>query len=479
MKASMFRLSLIRPNDTTLRSSLPHSIITSVAAAEHAYSYLAPSGLSEDGSLSLATSGGRSANPHFFSGAIARPRQVAQALLVVSEIARTRFYTPPNMVAAAILAADPVVTSNVDRLRFESFSVCRGVYARLDLEPEGLAGAFAEWGTTNVDFNPPMRAALAGVRDEDGMLVNVGHDEVSVTTLQGSAFEKKVPLPDSWLKGFAEVQLASAAMLPYHELSAIEARRFLQSLPRSKGRGAAWATPAGHGLRISSRPDPRAVCVASPERLRLLERLLPFTWALRVFGPTASGVRGAEASGWELALDDARVTFVVSPELFRGFSGEGNVLGDLAGADDAEVEDVAESLHGEPSIDPEAIADATGVRVGGVQAALSVLGAAGRVGFDLGRGTYFHRELPFERAALEGMHPRLAGARDLVAASAVALDSGDSATVRSGDVAYLVRFTNAGATCTCPWFAKHRGARGPCKHVLAAEQVRSGRPVTT
>ena len=191
------------------------------------------------------------------------------------------------------------------------------------------------------------------------------------------------------------------------------------------------------------------------------------------------GVRGAEASGWELALDDARVTFVVSPELFRGFSGEGNVLGDLAGADDAEVEDVAESLHGEPSIDPEAIADATGVRVGGVQAALSVLGAAGRVGFDLGRGTYFHRELPFERAALEGMHPRLAGARDLVAASAVALDSGDSATVRSGGVAYLVRFTNAGATCTCPWFAKHRGARGPCKHVLAAEQVRSGRPVTT
>ncbi|MBM3676533.1 MAG: SWIM zinc finger family protein [Actinobacteria bacterium] len=447
-----------------------------MTVAEHAYAYLAPSALGDDGALNLATSGGRSRNPHFFTGALARPRQAAQALLVVSEIARTRFFTPPNMVVAAILAADPVVTSNVDRLRFESFSACRGVYARLDLEPGALAGAFSEWGTTNVDFNPPMRAALAGVRDADGMLVNVGHDEVSVTTLQGSALEKKVPLPDSWLKGFAEVQLASARMLAYHELSGVEARRFLQSLPRGKGRGAAWATPAGQGLRIASRPDPRAVCVASPERLRLLERLLPFARSLRVYGPPASGARSAEASAWELTLEDARVTFVVSPELFRGFSGEGNVLGDLAGADDASVGAVAQSLHGEPAIEPEAVAKVTGLAVGAVQSALAVLGAAGRVGFDLGRSAYFHRELPFDRAVLEGMHPRLLGALQLVGEGAVALDTdGRSATVRSGDVAYLVRLGDAGPTCTCPWFAKHRGARGPCKHVLAFEQVLSAR----
>lgn len=31
--------------------------------------------------------------------------------------------------------------------------------------------------------------------------------------------------------------------------------------------------------------------------------------------------------------------------------------------------------------------------------------------------------------------------------------------------------------CTCPWFAKHQGSRGPCKHVLAARLV-SG-PVAT
>jgi hypothetical protein len=38
------------------------------------------------------------------------------------------------------------------------------------------------------------------------MLMHVGHDQVQVTTLEGSAVERKVPLPERWLKGFAEVQ---------------------------------------------------------------------------------------------------------------------------------------------------------------------------------------------------------------------------------------------------------------------------------
>jgi hypothetical protein len=59
--------------------------------------------------------------------------------------------------------ADPVVTSNGDRLRFESFSGCCGVHARLDLLPEALAEPPLTCGSTNVDFNELMRAALGGV----------------------------------------------------------------------------------------------------------------------------------------------------------------------------------------------------------------------------------------------------------------------------------------------------------------------------
>jgi SWIM zinc finger len=430
-----------------------------VAGVEQVYAYLAPSAVSPSGEVTLATSGGREPHPHFFSGFLGAPRQTAQALLVVAEVARTRYHEPPQMIAARILAADPVVTSNVDRLRFESFSACAGVYARLDLEPELLRGGATTWGTTNVDFNSPMRAALAGIHNADAMLMNVGHDEVAVTTLGGTAVEKKVPLPERWLKGFAEVHVAASRMVLRHELTAVEARRFLQSLPRGKSRGLAWATPAGKTLRLASRPDDASVCLAGPERLRLLEKLIPFAKAMRIYGPLPEGgARGAEPSAWELVLDGARVVFAVSPELFRGFSGEGGVLVDLAAADEEVVERFVDELHGQPEIE---------VTTASERVALGALGAAGRVGYDLAKNAYFHRELPYDRAVLEKMHPRLLGAQKLVEEGAVRLD-GDSAHVRSGEVEYLVR----GERCTCPWFARHRGERGPCKHVLAVQQVR-------
>jgi SWIM zinc finger len=430
-----------------------------VAGVEQVYAYLAPSAVSPNGEVTLATSGGREPHPHFFSGFLGNPRQTAQALLVVAEVARMRYYEPPQMVAARILAADPVVTSNVDRLRFESFSACAGVYARLDLEPELLGGAANGWGTTNVDFNPSMRAALAGIRDADAMLMNVGHDEVAVTTLGGTAVEKKVPLPERWVKGFAEVQVAASSMVLRQELTAIEARRFLRSLPRGKSRGLAWATPVGRALRLAARADNASVCLAGPERLRLLEKLIPFATALRIYGPLPDdGARGAEASAWELVLEDARVVFAVSPELFRGFSGEGGVLVDLAAADEEVVERLADDLHGQPEIE---------VTTAVERVALGALGAAGRVGYDLAKNTFFHRELPYDRGVLEKMHPRLLGAQRLVEEGAVRLDR-DAAYVRSGDVEYLVR----GERCTCPWFARHRAERGPCKHVLAVRNVR-------
>jgi SWIM zinc finger len=447
-----------------------------MASAEQTYSYLGPSNVAlGDGrsEVTLATSGGREAHPYFFTGFLARPKMTAQSLLVVAEIARSRYYEPPQMIAARIAAADPVVTSNLDRLRFESFSACAGVYSRLDLEPGVLGGRPQTWGTTNVDFNPPMRAALALVRDADAMLMNVGHDEVVVTTLEGSAVEKKVPLPERWIKGFAEVQVASSTMLLRHELSAIEARRFLQSLPRTKSRSVAWATPAGKTLRLSSRPEDASVCIAGPERLRLLEKLLPFAKSLRAYGPPPERDRTAEPSAWELVLDDARLTFVISPELFRGFSGEGGVLSDLSFADEETVDAVAEQLHGEPEIDPALVASDLGVDRPSVHSALGALSAAGRVGFDLDANAFFHRELPYEREILDKMHPRLLNARKLAEEGAVTLDAdGESASVRSGDAEYRVRFEDGVPRCTCAWYARHRGERGPCKHVLAVQHVR-------
>jgi SWIM zinc finger len=449
-----------------------------VATLEQAYRYLGPSEvLSGSGRVDvcLSTSGGTSAarvaeHPRLFDGFLARPEVAATALLVCARVARTRFYMPPNMVAAKIRAADPVVTSNGDRLRFESFSACCGVYSRLDVLPDGLDPAPLSTGTTNVDFNPPMRGALACVSVGEPLHLQVGLNDVTVSTLDDRVVERKVPLPERWLKGFAEVQVAAARMARLAELSGVEARRFLRSLPAS-ARRPLWAVPAGGTLRLTSRPARGAACLVGPQRLRVLEPLIRFASSLRVYGPSVDVTADCAASAWELSCDDARIVVVLSPEVSRGFSGEGGVLVDLSDdstADDADL--VAALLAWEPRIDVTRLARDTALDERRVTTALTQLGAAGRVGFDLSEGSYFHRELPYNRDVLEWMHPRLRDARALVAAGAVTL-TGTGALVRSGDVTHRVTTLPDGARCTCPWWGRHRGTRGPCKHVLAATMV--------
>ncbi len=151
--------------------------------------------------LHLATCDGRQAHPHFFDGKLRHPREAAQMLLVLSRIVATHFFLPRPVLR------DPVVTSSESMLRFEGFSGCCGVYARVDLPPESFGREFQGRGTTNVDFNNPMRNALARLRESDEVRLAVGRDAVVLEKAGESVVEKKVQLPLRWVKGFSEVQL--------------------------------------------------------------------------------------------------------------------------------------------------------------------------------------------------------------------------------------------------------------------------------
>src|SRR5207253_1857247 len=101
-------------------------------------------------------------------------------------------------------------------------------------------------------------------------------------------------------------------------------------------------------------------------------------------------------------------------------------------ADDADL--VSVLLAWEPRIDVDRLAADSGLTPSRVRRALVHLGAAGRVGYDLAGGSYFHRELPYDHDALASMHPRLGAARALVGSGAVRLGDDGSAIVASGDV---------------------------------------------
>lgn len=105
--------------------------------------------------------------------------------------------------------------------------------------------------------------------------------------------------------------------------------------------------------------------------------------------------------------------------------------------------------------------------------ALARLGARGLVGYDLSEGAFFQRVLPFDLDGVEELQPRLKDARKLVADGGVQIaKSGKEeaeAWVRGTDCEHRVVVASDGTTCTCPWFAKHPGDRGPCKHILAVQ----------
>lgn len=395
-------------------------------------------------------------------------------------VVQTRFHVPAAMLQRILIEADPVVTCSDDRLRFEGFSGCCGVYARVDLLPNSVCGETFGRGTTNVDFNQPMLSALATIRNTDDLSLTVGTDQVELSKNNESVIEKKVKLPIRWLKGFVEVQACQSRMQLVHEVSGVEALRFIRSLPRSNTHNREnWIVSAGRGLRISQQEGRPAVRVDGLKRLHVLEKLAARAKQLQIYSDDKTG-----ATAWSLRFDDANFHLVISPEVWRGFSGEGQALESFASKkwesvlpliranlkwnSVIDVEELSAVLSSEAFVADTISFDDTN----SIKDALAVLGVHGLAGYDLAESAYFHRELPFDMDSVEKLQPRLKSARKLIDEKKVRLDqSGDTAVayVSSRDIEHRVRLTRDDAKCTCTWFVKHATNRGPCKHILAAQ----------
>ncbi|MDB5674054.1 MAG: hypothetical protein JWM65_1036 [Sphingomonas bacterium] len=441
------------------------------AAIDYTYRYAFPSGVVATPAgrpqLSLATCNADQQRPHFFDGRARQPRILGEMLYTLSDVVRTHFFLP----RPAIL--DPVLTSNEDLLRLEGFSGCCGVYARVDLPVEAFDGTCLGRGTTNVDFNQPMRNALLRLRDDEDVCFAVGADEVVLSKGDEKTVEKKVKLPLRWIKGFSEVQAYQPRLKLMMEVSAAEALRFVRTLPKAaKPKMPSYAVSAGRSIRLSQRPQVGAVPILGTHRVKVIESLLPRAKSLRIWCDEDSG-----ASAWEVRYAVGSFFLMISPDVFRGFSGEGQILAALAKPpEDAIIVKVRASLKWQSQIDVGVLATRLGLEAAEVETALAVLGSRGLAGFDAQAQRYFHRELPFDLEMVEEMQPRLGNARKLVEGGLIRrLPDPDRVTatfeVQGTGTMHRVRIADDQQSCTCPWFSKYQGQRGPCKHILAASIV--------
>ncbi|WP_442678814.1 SWIM zinc finger family protein [Sphingomonas sp. ASY06-1R] len=441
------------------------------AALDYTYRYGFPSGVAATATgrpqLSLATCNADQQRPYFFDGRARYPRMLGDMLYTLSDVVRTHFFLPRPVIL------DPVLTSNEELLRLEGFSGCCGVYARVDLPAEAFDGDCHGRGTTNVDFNQPMRNALLRLRDEEDVRFAVGADEVMLSKGDERTIEKKVKLPLRWIKGFSEVQAYQPRLQLMMEVNAAEALRFVRTLPKgAKPKMPSYAVSAGRSIRLSQRAQKGAVPILGTHRVKVIEPLLVRARSLRVWCDEASG-----ASAWEVRYPIGAFFLMISPEVFRGFSGEGQILSVLAKPpEDAVIAKVRASLRWQSQVDVGDLATGLNLKSAEVETALAVLGSKGLAGFDADTQRYFHRVLPFDLDKVEDMQPRLGNARKLVEGGLVRRlpdAAGGIATFEVQGTGTMHRVGIAGdhQSCTCPWFSKYQGQRGPCKHILAASIV--------
>ncbi|MEM8733515.1 MAG: SWIM zinc finger family protein, partial [Planctomycetota bacterium] len=416
---------------------------------------------------------GEEEHPFFFEGELRDAKKTADLLRALMTVVRSRFHIPAAMLQRILAESDPVVTANDDRLRFEGFSACCGAYARLDLLEHSFAGKVRGRGTTNVDFNQPMLAALSRIRIKDKVGLAVGADKVVLKQRDGDVVEKKVALPIRWMKGFVEVQVVQSRMEQMHRIEGIQAHRFLRSLPRVKtNRRASYIVAAGNSLRLSQLEAVDGVRVGGLERLTVLEGLARKAMSLDVYRDPLT-----DASGWVLTFDDCRFTLVISPEVWRGFSGEGQALSAVARRSPEALATVRAQLRWQSIVEPDRLAKATKWSAKHIDSALSTLGTRGLVGYDLSEQAWFHREMPFDVSEVEKLQPRLIAARKLIDGGKVKIERQTKAEaevyVESREIRHrvVIGIQDGATKCTCPWFNKHGRTRGPCKHILASQIV--------
>ena len=424
--------------------------------------FASASRVADDGlSLGLApalTPDGVVDDPSFFHGFVAHPQVLARGLLTLADVTATRYfqYTPSSL-------RDPVLTAHGDRLRAECFSSCNSVYARLDLLPDAFDSGELNHGTTNVDVGVDTRVALSTVGRDRLLHLDVGRGGLTVSSPEQTVTERPVEMPGRWVRALGNVAELHRGLQAAFTVGAVAAKAFVANLPAATSTARnAWLVAGRTGVRLSSRPTTGGVLVVGLHRLSAAKRLLPHVTGLTVYGGAEPGPVVVE-----LALPGARLVLGLTDEAWRGHSGEGSLLAALAGVTVAEDADLVSALLAfEPVIDVPRLTRDAAIDAERVRAALAVLAADGRVGWDLHDGAYFHRELPHDPSRVEKDNPRLVGARRLVTDGALTpAPGGWSVRSRSGGPDHLV----TDGRCTCSWYLRHGTGRGPCAHVLAVQ----------
>ena len=403
--------------------------------------------------------------PCFFWGSLTDPYVTAKCWSTIAKVVRSSFGPiPPSL-------RDPIVSAGSERLRFEGFSSCNGVYVRLDMKPEAVDGEFIANGTTNVDFNDPMLNALNAIQKNEKVTLAVGQQDVQVITSKAKVVEKKVTLPMRWIKGLTSVQLYLADMDLKFELNKIQTIQLFQSLPKGNVKGDFFITKRAGKFMFSTLATADSVRIGGVQRLRLLEGILAIVDKIFIYESDDKQTCAVVCEFGKMQL-----LMAFSPDSYRGFSGEGNVLETMTENLPIEwIYGLNSLLKSNEMFDPTMLSIENDIDFGTMDNLTSNLSSMGLLGYDLSEKAHFYRRLPFKTERILSLNPRLKNAKKLIDNEEVEIIERKAdyieAKVKGSGVVHKIIIDNTSQRCTCDWFTAYQGKRGICKHILAVKMT--------
>jgi predicted DNA-binding WGR domain protein len=407
----------------------------------------------------------------------------------------------------AFVLLDPVVTVHPDQVFFEVFSKDEGAYAKLGLDLAALdLASQPTCGTTNIDFSPSLFAGVEQMRSYRRTRLSIGKEAVQLATTSAPAvLEKQVRVPDSWLRGFLQVQSAAALPGDVFRLAPVDLYNVLRHLRmhgdrKGRRRGLRVELVPGEAPRLVLEPwetvipstagpfkgrAARVVRLWGRRRLLLLRRLLPFVGAVEVH-LLGSGL----PSFWVLRAGPVTLTLGLTG--FTAVNWSQAVSFDLLlprkTQSSEPLEAVLRCLSTNWVADARQLSSATGLKGAALVEALQAGCQQGKLMYDLAADAYRLRALtesPLDMVRLQYRNQRERTAHDLltrrgaveivsenrIAGTGLELTGKVAVSEDRREYRPVMLLNDEGqvskAECTCTFFRKQGLKAGPCAHLVA------------
>lgn len=401
----------------------------------------------------------------------------------------------------AWMVLDPIVSVQPDATFFEAFSQDESIYARVRVPSDALeTDADLQAGTTNIDFSVALERELARTRSYRPLHLTVGASSVGVTTDVSSILERKIDLPDTWVRGLVEVQAAlSLAPVEITLSSGMVAdviARIESQRERIGPRALLFRLVPGQPVSIEVQPwgdtffdplsrydgsDERTIKVWGRRRLGVLADLLP-----HVDTVTIHLVDNGMPTFWSVTVDGIGLTIGLSGWSSQDWAGRARFSAMIPAsmAEPGTVAQTAVLLRAKGILAPDDIAQELNVTPAQARAVLQRLCVAGKAMYDPDLRRYRWRtlfpQLDLEADTEAGREERMGV--ELSRRKSVTIESDEfssegvrrvtsrisdgereSSVVLESDIDGRVTY----AQCDCSHFRYHKLRRGPCRHIVA------------